>query len=578
MQIQFQRIRFKNFLSFGDTFTEINLKDFKSTLITGSNFSGKSGSLLDTLNFALFGRAFRSINKPQLINVYNNKNCLVELEFEKNNSNYLVRRGLKPGVFEIFQNGRQLDILSSVKDQQQEFEKTVLNFSFQTFQQIVVLGSANYVPFMKLKPNDRRAVVDDILNLHIFTKMAEKLKADMSETKAALQAAENQAYIKNELIKDKRDHLHALQNVNISTVDEDIFDGLKDKTTELTQKIRDLIEEKEDLEIDEDIDIKGAKRKVKEYEKIKEKIMYAVNTQKKTFDFFIQHSTCPTCEQQIEESFRQEKIADLRATMLEKKDGVQGLLNKIEELSTFIDESEEYNKENQRNLQRKKTLESSIEYTKMELQSNVDKIEYLRSPKSLDMEKIEKVENEISVLDDDLRELSDEILEYQKVMDVQKNCALLLKDTGIKSTIMNKYLKMLNQNMELFLKRFGLKLNFELDSNFNENITNFSGHSFSYFSLSEGEKLRVDLAMMFSWRNIASKRAKMKTNMLILDEVMDGAADGFLQQELIHLLNDLSNTNVFVISHRIDGLLDKFDRNLHVERKVGFSEIQERTL
>ena len=178
MQIQFQRIRFKNFLSFGDTFTEINLKDFKSTLITGSNFSGKSGSLLDTLNFALFGRAFRSINKPQLINVYNKKNCLVELEFEKNNSNYLIRRGLKPGVFEIFQNGRQLDILSSVKDQQAEFEKTILNFSFQTFQQIVVLGSANYVPFMKLKPNDRRAVVDDILNLHIFTKMADKLKAD----------------------------------------------------------------------------------------------------------------------------------------------------------------------------------------------------------------------------------------------------------------------------------------------------------------------------------------------------------------------------------------------------------------
>ena len=578
MQIQFQRIRFKNFLSFGDSFTEINLKDFKSTLITGSNFSGKSGSLLDTLNFALFGRAFRSINKPQLINVYNNKNCLVELEFEKNNSNYLVRRGLKPGVFEIFQNGRQLDILSSVKDQQQEFEKTVLNFSFQTFQQIVVLGSANYVPFMKLKPNDRRAVVDDILNLHIFTKMAEKLKADMSETKAALQAAENQAYIKNELIKDKRDYLLALQNVNVSTVDEEELDKLRDKTAELTQKIHDLIEEKEELEIDEDVDIKGAKRKVKEYEKIKEKIMYAVNTQKKTFDFFMQHSTCPTCEQQIEESFRQEKIADLRETMLEKKDGVEGLLNKIEELSTFIDESEEYNKENQRNLQKKKALESSIEYTKMELQSNVDKIEYLRSPKSLDMEKIEKVENEISVIDDDLRELSDEILEYQKVMDVQKNCALLLKDTGIKSTIMNKYLRMLNQNMELFLKRFGLKLNFELDSNFNENITNFSGHSFSYFSLSEGEKLRVDLAMMFSWRNIASKRAKMKTNMLILDEVMDGAADGFLQQELISLLNDLSNTNVFVISHRIDGLLDKFDRNLHVERKVGFSEIQERTL
>jgi DNA repair exonuclease SbcCD ATPase subunit len=578
MQIQFERIRFKNFLSFGDTFAEINLKDFKSTLITGSNFSGKSGSLLDTLNFALFGRAFRSINKPQLINVYNNKNCLVELEFEKNNMKYLVRRGLKPGVFEIFQNGRQLDILSSVKDQQQEFEKTVLNFSFQTFQQIVVLGSANYVPFMKLKPNDRRAVVDDILNLHIFTRMAEKLKADMSETKTNLQAAENQSFIKNELIKDKREHLLALQNVNVSTVDEEELNKLRDKTAELTEKIRDLIEEKEELEIDEDVNIFSAKAKVKQYEKIKEKIMYTVNTQKKTFDFFMQHSTCPTCEQQIEESFRQEKIVGLNSTMLEKRDGVQELLNKISDLTIFIDESEEYNKQNQKNLQRKKAIESSLEYTKMELQSNIDKIEYLRSPKSLDMEKIEKVEKEISILDDDLREFDDEILEYQKIMDIQKNCTLLLKDTGIKSTIMNKYLRMLNQNMELFLKRFGLKLNFELDNNFNENITNFSGHSFSYFSLSEGEKLRVDLAMMFSWRNIASKRAKMKTNMLILDEVMDGAADGFLQQELIHLLNDLANTNVFVISHRVDGLLDKFDRNLHVERKVGFSEIQERTL
>ena len=578
MQIQFERIRFKNFLSFGDTFTEINLKDFKSTLITGSNFSGKSGSLLDTLNFALFGRAFRSINKPQLVNVYNNKNCLVELEFEKNNMKYLIRRGLKPGIFEIFQNGRQLDILSSVKDQQQEFEKTVLNFSFQTFQQIVVLGSANYVPFMKLKPNDRRAVVDDILNLHIFTRMAEKLKADMSETKTSLQAAENQAYIKNELIKDKRDHLDALQNVNVSTVDEEELDKLREKTSELTQKIRELIEEKEELEIDVDIDMSETKKKIKQYESIKQKIMYTVSTQKKTFDFFTEHSTCPTCEQKIEESFRQDKIESLKQTMLEKKDGVEELLRKIEKWTEHQKETEAYNKQNQKNVQRKKAIESSLEYTKMELQGNIDKIEYLRSPKSLDMEKIEKVEKEISAIDDELHELSDEVIEHQKLMDIQKNCALLLKDTGIKSTIMNKYLRMLNQNMELFLKRFGLKLNFELDSNFNENITNFSGHSFSYFSLSEGEKLRVDLAMMFSWRNIASKRAKMKTNMLILDEVMDGAADGFLQQELISLLNDLAHTNVFVISHRVDGLLDKFDRNLHVERKVGFSEIQERTL
>jgi len=575
MDIQFEKIRFRNFLSFGDTFTEINLKNFKSTLITGSNFSGKSGSLLDTLNFALFGRAFRSINKPQLINVYNGKNCLVELEFSKNGIQYLIRRGLKPNVFEIFENDKQLDILSSSKDQQAEFEKTVLNFSFQTFQQIVVLGSANYIPFMKLKPNDRRLVVDDILNLHVFTKMSDLLKSEISDTKANIQGTENEIYLKNELLKTKQEHLEALRNVNVSTVDESELIELKNKTAEFTKKIHALRAEEESIEIGEDLDLSEAKKKVKSFESLKEKIMYSVNAQKKTFDFFVEHSSCPTCEQQIEESFRQEKIESLRETMLEKKAGVAQLLEKIQHWTEFQKESETYNRRNQKNLQKKKSLENEIEYTKMQLETNIDKIDYLRDPKSLDTEKIEKVEKEIEETKNDLTNLRSMLSSYHNESEIQKHTSILLRDTGIKATVMNKYLRLLNQNMELYLKRFGLKLSFELDSNFNEKITNFSGHEFSYFSLSEGEKLRVDLAMMFSWRNLASKRAKMKTNMLILDEVMDGAADSFLQQELVHLLNDLSSTNVFVISHRTEGLHDKFERNLHVERKVGFSEITE---
>ena len=227
MQINFEKVRFTNFLSFGDSPTEIQLNKNKTTLVTGSNFSGKSSAILDTVTFALFGKAFRQINKPQLINMYNGKDCLVELTFRKNNVSYLVRRGIKPNIFEIFKDGQKFDILSSAKDQQTEFEKTVLNFSYQTFQQIVVLGSANYIPFMRLKPQERRLIVDDILNLHVFTKMSDQLKTEIAETKSEQQATENQLFLKEELLNSKREHLEALSNVNVSTIDEEKIKQIK---------------------------------------------------------------------------------------------------------------------------------------------------------------------------------------------------------------------------------------------------------------------------------------------------------------------------------------------------------------
>ena len=578
MQIQFEKVRFTNFLSFGAHPTEIKLNAYKSTLVTGTNFSGKSSAILDTVTFALFGRAFRSINKPQLTNMYNGKDCLVELTFRKNNVSYLVRRGIKPNIFEIYRDGNKLDILSSAKDQQTEFEKTVLNFSYQTFQQIVVLGSANYVPFMRLKPQERRLIVDDILNLHVFTKMSEHLKTEVAETKAELQTTENQLFLKEELLNSKREHLEALSNVNVSTVDEEKIREIKAEIRHCVELWEEKNEEKDKIVIEEEVSTEDIEKEIKKYEKVKNKIMYGVESQKKTYDFFLDNSECPTCHQEIAEDFRNSQIETLKTKMMEKKEGVEKLLARISDLKKNQALIEEENSEKRKKKIYKRELETELENIQYKISSRIEKVEILQNPASLDETKIERTKKEISDLENEIKILNKRNLELAEEVDVQKNCSFLLKDTGIKATIMNKYLKLLNQNMSTYLKRFGLKLNFSLESTFDENITNFSGHTFSYFSLSEGEKLRVDLAMMFSWRNLAAKRAKMKTNLLIMDEVMDGAADQFLQQELVHLLNDMKGTNFFVISHRTDGLQDKFDRNLHVSRNTGFSMIEENLL
>ena len=578
MHIVFEKVRFQNFLSFGNSTTEINLTNFKSTLVTGSNFSGKSSAILDTITFALFGKAFRQINKPQLINMFNGKDCLVELQFVKNNTRYLIRRGLKPNIFEIFKDGNKLDIDASAKDQQTEFEKTVLNFTYQTFQQIVVLGSANYIPFMRLKPNERRLVVDDILNLHIFTKMSDNLKNEIAETKSELQIITNQIYLKEELLKTKEEHLHALLNINVSVVDEEKVNNLLNQNKELEIELKNKEEQLSDIEVNEKRNVLDIDSQIQKTEKIKSKIMYAVEAQKKNYDFFQDNSHCPTCLQEIEESFRTEKVNDLKQKILSKKDGVQELIEKIQKYKFEKDEIEHHNSDVDLAEKQVRSLNREIESVKEKITSNIEKVSYLRNNSFSDTSKVEKTKNEIDEIKNELNDLKKKEVHYNEESELQKNCSLLLKDTGIKATIMNKYLKLLNKNMELYLKRFGLKLNFQLDNSFNEKITNFSGHEFSYFSLSEGEKLRVDLAMMFSWRNLATKRAKMKTNILILDEVMDGAADAFLQQELVDLLNELSSTNVFVISHRTDGLQDKFDRNIHVERKTGFSILKESVL
>jgi len=578
MHIVFEKVRFQNFLSFGNSTTEINLTNFKSTLVTGSNFSGKSSAILDTITFALFGKAFRQINKPQLINMFNGKDCLVELQFVKNNTRYLIRRGLKPNIFEIFKDGNKLDIDASAKDQQTEFEKTVLNFTYQTFQQIVVLGSANYIPFMRLKPNERRLVVDDILNLHIFTKMSDNLKNEIAETKSELQIITNQIYLKEELLKTKEEHLHALLNINVSVVDEEKVNNLLNQNKELEIELKNKEEQLSNIEVDEKRNVLDIDSQIQKTEKIKSKIMYAVEAQKKNYDFFQDNSHCPTCLQEIEESFRTEKVNDLKQKILSKKDGVQELIEKIQKYKDEKNEIENHNFNIDLAEKQVRSLNREIESIREKITSNIEKVSYLRNNSFSDTSKVEKTKNEIDEIKNELNDLKKKEVHYNEESELQKNCSLLLKDTGIKATIMNKYLKLLNKNMELYLKRFGLKLNFQLDNSFNEKITNFSGHEFSYFSLSEGEKLRVDLAMMFSWRNLATKRAKMKTNILILDEVMDGAADAFLQQELVDLLNELSSTNVFVISHRTDGLQDKFDRNIHVERKTGFSILKESVL
>ena len=573
MDILFKRIEFQNFLSFGDVPTTIEIENARSTLVTGNNYSGKSGCLLDTITFALFGKSFRQINKPMLVNSINNKNCRVSIEFTKAGQEFRVVRGIKPNLFEIYKNGSLLDVLSSSVDQQAEFEKTILNFNFATFQQIVVLGSANFVPFLRLKPSDRRLIVDDILNLNVFTKMLEILKSEVSETKLRIQDVENSIFLKESLLEQKISFLKQLQEIGAG-IDHDKIKLMVQQQEKLEQKLKQNQQKMKGFQIQEEVSTDNIERYISRCKTIKAKISSNIENLQHTIDFLSTHTNCPTCEQEIEKSFRENKIKEINSNIEPKNEGVRELVKKIRNLQ---DEKKQIQDKNSENAE-KQIAFRELEFERKMLFQKINTIkEHIKETNNnqIDPETMNVVKSEIDCLNVDVNELKQELNKLKDEQEIQNSCSVLLKDTGIKASIIDNYLDILNKTIETYLNRFGLNFQFRLDRNFKEQILNFSGHEFSYFSLSEGEKLRVDLATMFAWKTLAGKRAKMKTNLLILDEVMDGAADGNLQRELLDVLNEMENSNVFVISHRSEGLLDKFDRNLLITRKKGFSYISE---
>jgi len=567
--ILFKTIRYKNFLSTGNHFTEFNLTENSTTLIIGSNGAGKS-TVLDALTFTLFGKPFRKINKPQLLNTVNDKDCVAEVDFSIGSIEWKVKRGIKPSVFEIYQNGRLLDQSSSSIDQQRWFEQTVLKMNYKSFTQIVILGSSTFVPFMQLTAANRREVIEDLLDIKIFSSMntiiKDKLrlvKDDVHTLHLTKESIKDKVEMQNNFIEELENRGNANINVNkgkIAKLDAEVDIHMKENAV-LEENIFKYTKEQEY--------VIGATEKLRKLGNLKGKISEKVSSITKEHKFFSENTVCPTCTQSIDENFRINRIDDAQ--------------NKAKELQSGYIELEEAIKEEETRERHFITLSKEISKLTNDISQNNIKISGCHR-------QIRDLEHEIQVLTENLanRNSEHEKLETfkQKLKNTEKDLDSkrdltryyefsynLLKDGGVKTQIIKKYLPLINQQVNRYLQMMDFYINFTLDEEFNETVQSPIHEDFTYASFSEGEKMRIDLALLFTWREVAKHKNSVNTNLLIMDEVFDSSLDGFGTDDFLKIIRFvLKNANIFVISHK-DGLQDKFDNVIRFEKVKGFSRM-----
>ena len=571
--IIFKTIKWKNFLSTGNQFTEVELTKEKSTVIVGANGAGKS-TILDALTFALFGKPFRKINKPQLLNSINQSDCLVELEFDVGKNKYKVVRGIKPAKFQIYQNGVALDENASVVDQQKHFEQTILKMNYKSFTQIVVLGSSTFVPFMRLPLAARREIIEDILDIQIFSTMNVNLKEKIKVINDELKDHE----YKLSLIKEKID----MQKQFMLDIDkknkEDIQEKENRKETLLCEALN---YETEILNNDTEIDTKTAavsdtskvKATIAKVDSLRNKISSKQKSHNKEKIFFEQNDTCPTCGQNIEEHFKQEKIQVLSDKLVEVEKAMSDLGQQLSDLqskeNTFILLIDEINELNLKNRQ----LKNDINSLHRRIEELDDDIRKLRDSDVNQREQFSILKS----LDEDGKRIQETVSETKEEKDCLLTAAQLLKDSGIKTRIIKKYLPTMNKLINDYLDKMEFSTSFMLNENFEEIIKSRYRDEFSYESFSEGEKARIDIALLLTWRSIAKLKNSVDANLLILDEIFDGSLDQNGNSDLGWILKTFDEkTNVFVISHR-DNIADKFDRCLRFEKHKNYSYVTEET-
>ncbi len=568
--ITFSKIRYRNFLSTGNNFTEINFQKTQNTLIIGSNGSGKS-TLLDALCFCLFNKAFRKITKSQLVNSTNEKDCVVELEFETLNSQWKIVRGIKPAIFEIHRNGEVLDQLASNNDQQSWLEKNVLKLNFKSFTQIVILGSASFVPFMQLSSSHRREVVEDLLDIRIFSSMngiiKEKIKGAISKTEeihreelALKEKIEMQKKMIANIEKNKEEQIKSRED-KIKVVQEEIEIITKDNA-EINKKIEE-IQSKVDA-------LAYSPKKTQKLTNLQAKVQDKIETEQQQIQFFNESSVCPTCTQNIEESFRLNKRDEHQQKLEELKSGYVELCNAIEDEKNLEREFAVFQKEIQ-------NLNYEISNNNVEISAlNRQSREYGNEIQGL-ASRNEDADSERGVLEKlktQLFKLTNDRSKYREITSYYMFTHGLLKDGGVKAKIIKRYLPLMNQQINKYLQIMDFYVNFSLDEEFNETVKTPIHENFSYSSFSEGEKMRINLALLFTWREIAQMKNSISTNLLILDEVFDSSLDGMGIEHFYKIIRYvISNTNVMVISHKTDEMLDYFDTVLKFEKIKGFSKI-----
>ena len=567
--ILFKQIRWRNFLSTGNHFTEIDFTEAQTNLIVGTNGAGKS-TILDALTFVLFNKPFRKINKPQLVNSVNEKDCLVEIEFSTGAIDWKIIRGIKPNVFEIYKNGSLLDREAAATDQQKWLEENVLKLNYKSFTQIVILGSASFVPFMQLPAASRREIIEDLLEIRIFSFMSNILRERIRSTNETVR----ELTIRRDLVEEKID----MQKNFISDLEETGKKNIQDKRDKIKQIGTDIDSHLKEVDgyngelkaVEEKMqDFSGSDTKLKKLGTLRGKLQQKVATITKEHKFFSENTVCPTCTQSIEESFRLNRINDAETKAKELQQG-------FEELEEAI-RLEEENENQFKVLSREATnLTHEISKANTRISGLHTRTRDLEQEIQTITEQLENRNSERHALEKLIEELED----LQKTQSKQKEKNVyhdfahsLMKDGGVKSKIIKRYLPLMNQQINKYLQLMDFYINFSLDEEFKETVKSPIHEDFSYESFSEGEKMRIDLSLLFTWREIAKMKNSASTNLLILDEIFDSSLDGFGTDYFTKIIKYVvTDANVFVISHKTDDLMDKFDNIVRFDKVKGFSK------
>jgi DNA repair exonuclease SbcCD ATPase subunit len=568
--ITFKKISWANFLSTGNQPTEVILDGTATTLIIGANGAGKS-TILDALTFVLYGKSFRKINKAQLINSTNEKSCLVDIEFDVNSVEWKIQRGIKPNIFKITRNGEELDQSHSAIDQQKWLEQNVLKMNYKSFTQIVILGSSTFVPFMQLPASSRREVVEDLLDIKIFSSMNDLIKSKIriirEETKT-LQLKKESIQDKVDMQKDFIEKLESQSKEDI-TAKTNSIDSINTEIETLFKKS--LVEEDRLTELNKSLEkFEGVQQRLREFGSVKGKLSQRIQTIVKEHKFFSENTVCPTCDQDIEESFRVNRISDSQSKAEELREGYEKLQEAIKDEELRESQFNQLTKETTKVLNEISSFNvqiSSLQKQVRGLESEIQTVTSQIQNRNTEHEKLETLRSTLDQTYDELTKRKENISYHDFVYS-------LLKDGGVKAKIIKKYLPLINQQVNNYLQMMDFYINFSLDSEFTETIESPIHEDFSYASFSEGEKARIDLSLILTWREVARIKNSVNTNLMLLDEVFDSSLDTTGSDELMKIIRyGLPNTNVVVISHK-EGMEDKFDRILQFEKVRGFSRIK----